>query len=297
MATLDISVSATPRASSWIQRHPIVAYFVIAYTGTWLVFSPILFSKRGLGSIDLPGSAAFLLFILATYTGPFLSALVTTSIIDGKAGVRAWLHRIVQWRVNIKWYLLVLIGYPIIFFIPAIAELGAPGLNAATQNMPKFVVGYLTTIPIGFFLPTLGEETGWRGFALPRLQSAYSPLLASLILGIMHAIWHLPSYFVNGMLATNGFDPNFFVANSLGIVAGTFLWTWLFNNTQTSIFFATFVHAAGNAAGSFLAKSLNVTNPDPWFAFEVLGVVAVVLIIWTRGRLGFNPARERIETD
>ena len=281
-ATGQSSISAT------IRSHPLVAYFVIAFAGTWILFVPILLSGKGLGLIPLPDAAGLILFVLATYAGPFLAALAVTRILDGATGLRAWFQRMLQWRVGILWYLIVLIGYPLVFGVPAILTAGAPALTAAMHNWPSFLVSYITLIPVGFFIPTLGEEAGWRGFALPRLQKAYGPLAGTLILGVLHALWHLPAYFVNGAVITGGFNPTVFVANSLAIIAGTFVWTWLFNNTAGSILFATYMHATSNAMSGALPKALNLTSPDPWFGFEVLAVAALVVILLTRGRLSYS---------
>ncbi len=272
-----------------IRRHPLIAYFTFAFAGTWILFTPILLSAKGFGILPLPDAIGFALFILATYAGPFLAALILTRITEGTTGLRAWFRRMVQWRVGLKWYLLVLIGYPVVFGVPAMLQIGTPALTAAAQNWPSFLSGYLAAIPIGFFLPTLGEEAGWRGFALPRLQQEYGPLLGTLILAVLHAAWHLPAYFIKGAISATGvFDPSLFVANSLAIVASTFVWTWLFNNTAASILFATFMHATSNALSGALLHALNITRPDPWFTFEVMGVVALVLIAVTRGRLSYS---------
>lgn len=290
MATTGIGLSA------WIKRHPIIAYFFLAFTGTWLFYSPILLSKRGLGFIDLPDGAAFALFIIATYTGPFLAAFVVTGATDGKAGVRQLLHRIVQWRVGFKWYILVLLGYPLFFLLGFAAVLGPAVVSSSlTQKWPLLLGFYLPQIPVGFFLPTLGEEVGWRGFALPRLQQQYGPIFASLILGILHGLWHLPAYFVQGMILPSGFDLIPFVGNTAGIIAATFIWTWLFNNTKGSILFATFAHATSNANTVTQLRMLSLSPSDsiahPWFAFQVAGVVALIVIALTRGRLGYKSNR------
>lgn len=278
----------TSSVSAWVKRHPLFVYFVIAFGGTWLIFLPILLSERGLGLFSIPDAAVFILFILATYAGPFLSAFVVTGITEGRSGERGLLRRMVQWRVGFQWYLLVLIGYPLVFLIPAVATLGTQALNVGPQNLFPLLTGYLLAIPVGFILPTLGEETGWRGFALPRLERAYGPLVGTCILGILHALWHLPAYFVNGLISTGGFNPTIFVSNSLAIVAFTFIWTWLFNNAKGSILFATFMHATSNANSSLLPKMLNTGTQDPWFGFKVAAVVALVLIALTRSRLSYE---------
>lgn len=111
----------------------------------------------------------------------------------------------------------------------------------------------------------------------------------------MHAFWHLPAYFVSGAISDGGFDPVLFAGNSLAIIAGTFVWTWLFNNTAGSILFATYVHATSNVMSKTLRGFLNITTNDPWFAFKVTAVAAVLVIVLTRGRLGHR--KEAAGTD
>ncbi len=296
MSAVDARPAAPPTAApaglaAAIQGHPLVAYFLIAFAGTWLLFVPILLSPRGFNLVPLPDAVGFFLFVLSTYAGPFLSACIVTRAVTGAAGLRAWFKRMVQWRAGLGWYLLVLLGYPILFGVTAITALGAPALKAAGQNWPSFSVAFLVAIPTGFLLPTLGEEAGWRGFALPRLQQLHGPLVGSLILGVLHALWHLPAYFVKGAINETGvFDPVAFAGNSLAIIASTFVWTWLFNHTDGSIFFATYVHATSNALSGALVPALNITTPDPWFTFKVMGTAALLLILVTRARLGYRAA-------
>ena len=118
--------------------------------------------------------------------------------------------------------------------------------------------------------------------------------MATLIVSVIHAFWHLPAYFIKGAITSTGeFDPTLFVANSLAIIAGSFVWTWLFNNAAGSIFFATLVHAASNAMSGHLPAILNLQDPNPWFAFGVSAIVAVLVIVLTRGRLGYSGAQGR----
>jgi membrane protease YdiL (CAAX protease family) len=297
MATSDVmgrpEVSFTASGlSNWIKRHSLVAYFVVAFAGTWIFFAPILLSQKGLGLLVLPDAAAFVFFFLATYTGPFLSAFVVTGVIEGKAGVRQLLRRIVQWRVGVQWYLLVLIGYPVIFLLGLTVTLGMEPLNGLIHKWPLIFTVYLSAIPIGLLLPSLGEETGWRGFALPRLQHQYGPLLGSLILGTLHGLWHLPAYFIPGAILPGAFDLTVFVANTLAIVASTVIWTWLFNNANGSILFAMFIHSTSNANSGLLPKLLTTRTNDPWFGFKVLALGALAIIAFTRGRLSYKPNGE-----
>jgi hypothetical protein len=147
-------------------------------------------------------------------------------------------------------------------------------------------------------IPSLGEEPGWRGFALPRLQARYGPLLGTLILGTIHGLWHLPSFFTP-------FAAPFTVSNFVGfvvaIMGASFFWTWIYNNTKGSLLIALLVHSAFNAASGVL--NLNEIIPHDvvfsgwvqaigggtWLNAVAFGVCAVVVIVLTRGRLSYRP--------
>ena len=139
---------------------------------------------------------------------------------------------------------------------------------------------------MGLIFPSLGEEPGWRGFALPRLQRLYGPLLASLILGLLHALWHTPAYFVRGAISDNGFDLGVYVGNSIGIIAFTFVWTWLFNSTCGSVLFAMLMHATSNATSQLLGQ-LSDADSGLWGRlFPVL--LALLVVAATRGWLAYR---------
>ncbi len=138
---------------------------------------------------------------------------------------------------------------------------------------------------LNMFFVTLGEEPGWRGFALPRLQQRYGPVLGTIVLGTLHALWHLPTGFIAG--------------GPLYRIAGSFLYTWIYNHARGSILIAILIHGAANAAGTLVSLDLP-QNPhlsglaaalyyDRWSNVIAFGVVAVLLVVFTRGRLGYNP--------
>jgi membrane protease YdiL (CAAX protease family) len=268
------------------KRHPLVAYFVLAYVLTWVFVVPIALSQRGVGWIALPDSLLLVLFVLGTFAGPAPAAFVLTGLIDGRDGVRALLRRMVQWRVGIGWYLLVIVGYPVVTLAVVGLPLGAAPLNALLSNPGLIVSSYLPGIAIGLIFPSLGEEPGWRGFALPRLQRLYGPLVASLILGALHALWHTPAYFVRGAISDNGFDLGVFVGNSLGIMAFTFVWTWLFNNTSGSVLFAMLMHATSNATSQLFGQ-LPDADAGLWGRLYPV-LLALLLIAATRGQLAYR---------
>jgi len=145
---------------------------------------------------------------------------------------------------------------------------------------------------------TLGEEPGWRGFALPRLQQRYGPVLGTIVLGTLHALWHLPTGFIAGG-PLYPFALTTFVTFVLTGIAGSFLYTWIYNHARGSILIAILIHGAANAAGTLVSLDLP-QNPhlsglaaalyyDRGSNVIAFGVVAVLLVVFTRGRLGYNP--------
>ena len=179
------------------------------------------------------------------------------------------------------------------------AYLGVSPLVAVTQKWPLLFSYYLPTAAIGIVYPGLGEEPGWRGFALPRLQNLHGPLMASLILGVLHGLWHLPAYFIPGAIQDGPFQLIVFVTNTCGIIASTIVWTWLFNSAKGSILFAMLVHGISNAISSLVPQWLDGVGAihDPWFVTKVMGVCALLIIAFTRGKLGYSTNTTQAQPD
>ena len=292
-AATSSNVTRPSGISGWMKRHPLVAYFVLAYALTWALIVPIMLSQRGLGIFDLPDPLLLALFLLSTFSGPLPAALILTSIIDGASGRQQLLRRMFQWRVGLGWYLLVIAGYPLIFLVGLTFYSGAAPWIALIQKWPLIFTYYLPIAAIGIIFPGLGEEPGWRGFALPRLQLQYGPLTGSLILGTLHGLWHLPAYFIPGTILEGPFNFTQFAANTCLIIALTFIWTWLFNQAGQSILFAMFVHGVSNAASGLIPRLIVDTTADPWFGFKVGAVCALLIIVFTQGRLGYPSFRKK----
>jgi membrane protease YdiL (CAAX protease family) len=141
------------------------------------------------------------------------------------------------------------------------------------------------------------EEIGWRGFALPRLQRLYGPLIGSLILGTLWALWHSPLFLIPSWDTPHGsfLDAALFLVWAVSI---TIVFTWVFNNTKGSVLMAILAHGSVNTAGAAvytLFPAPVVTGSITGFVFG-FGVAAVVVVILTRGRLGYQqeePTRVR----
>jgi membrane protease YdiL (CAAX protease family) len=213
-----------------------------------------------------------------------------TATTEGREGVRRLLARYVLWRVGIRWYLFALIGVPVIMLLGTIAYSGRmPNLGAL--GGPSYLLFYLGGFVLTLILggPLL-EEGGWRGFALPRMERLYGPLLASVILGVLWALWHLPEFLVPSWAASSGGGGIVgIIMFTITTITFSIVITWVFNNTRASLLLAILVHTSidafsGTLGAIFPARAVASALP----LLIGFGVVAVVLIVLTRGRLSYE---------
>src|ERR671933_1437818 len=189
--------STSPQEAGLLARHPLTSFFVMAFAFSWIVWSPWVLSEDGAGLLPfkLSDAASGLLVAAAILLGPTLSGFIMTGVTEGRAGIRRLLRRIVLWRVGFWWYLFALIGVPVVMGLGTLILPG--GLASVLALGPGYVPRYLGSFVLVTILGgPLFEEPGWRGFALPRLQPLHGPLVGTLILGLLWALWHLPEFLV-----------------------------------------------------------------------------------------------------
>ena len=251
-----------------LRRYPLVAYFVLAYLLTWWVY-PLLRFSPFLGFFGL--------------LGPALAAIIMAAALDGRSGVKDLLGRLVRWRVGARWYLIALA-------VPALLAFLAAGLNIALGGATTFQFGTLTIFEFVIFALVVGEELGWRGYALPRLLEQRSALAASLILGVLWGLWHVPTFLVPG-------TPQYgkpFIAFVLMTIAYSVLITWIFVHTKGSVLIATLVHGAINFFHGVFLGGVEPTR-QYWLMAAVYGAAAIVLAVVLgpslRGRRTIRPER------
>lgn len=286
MAALpDTRREPEPRPSwlSALRRHPLIGYFLLANGFSWLTLLVLG------GLLNLPMALVVLLFTV----GPTAAAVIMTAVVDGRTGLRRLLRRVALWRVGLKWYLVALLGIPLVIFLATIL---LPGALASFQPMSP--VRFLVTYIIWFLLAgvpsgALFEEPGWRGFALPRMQEQLGPLGGTLLLGVLWGVWHLPQYVLvpDWAAQSGGLNPASVGTFLLMVLALTPIMTWIFNHTRGSILLAILAHASVNTAELVVVNQL-----FPSAANEAIngvlgfGAVALALILITRGRLGYRSA-------
>jgi CAAX protease family protein len=263
-----------------LRRYPLLCYFLLAFVLTWAFELPALLLWHP--SDPYHGMAPILLL------GPALSALLMTAVLEGKPGVGRLLRRYVLWRVGLRWYLVVLLGIPALILLSALTVPGAIATFRAPT--PLFL---LTSALIYFVILTiggpLGEELGWSGFALPRLQQGQGPLAGTLLLGALWGLWHLPLFlFIPGF---NGAGTGL-LGISLPVVefvifaiALRVLITWVFNNVRGSLLLVLLLHTSYNAGFFLLLSLVRLVNVNIYLVFVV---AAVLIIMATRGRLSYQ---------
>src|SRR5215212_605161 len=287
MTSANPPVQSASPYKGLLARHPLTFFFLIAYAGTWLVELPYVLSEDGSGL--LPYSSPLLTWVLmpaSIFLGPTLAAFIMTGITEGREGVGHFLRRFVLWRVGLRWYLFALLGIPVIAVLSVVV---IPGVLGSFQGLgalaPLSVLGVFVYV---FFLGgALGEEPGWRGFALPRLQSLHGPLVGTLILGSLWGLWHLPLFLTpwNELTALN------VVGYVLTTTSLAIMYTWVFNNTKGSVLMAILIHATFNWTTVPVGTLFPAPILEDYGLLPILGgfgAFAVVLVALTGGRLGYQ---------
>ena len=213
----------------------LLTFFALAFAWSWAcwLLVPTL-------QVDLPLAATVL--SLAGGFGPSLAAVAVVAYCSGMAGLRRWLSRCMRWRVGWRWIVLAFV-FPAVFL--ALAAAGHVAMGGTLPPSPA--AGHVGMAAANFLLVFLvggpvGEEFGWRGFALPALQMRWGWRIAGVLLGVVWAAWHLPLFYSAGTLQSH--QPMGLYA--LSAIASSVLFAWLFNRTQSSVVPALVLHTAVN---------------------------------------------------
>jgi len=266
---------AAPRPSA----DGIVAFLVLTFAVTWTCFITAAVLSGGLPSVAAPGSGLRALILLGTVT-PSLIALALIGRAEGAAGIHALLRRILQWRVSARYYVFA-VGY-----MAAVKLTAAVAHRFVTGAWPRFWEEPWYLMAAAIVISTwvqAGEEIGWRGYALPRLAARWGLASASIVLGVIWAVWHLPLFYLHGA-DTYGQS---FAAYLLQVVAISIAMAWLYWRTHGSLLLVMLMHASINNT-----KGIVPTTPrlpaDPlspgasltaWLGVAVLWAVAASILV------------------
>jgi membrane protease YdiL (CAAX protease family) len=276
-------LAAPPRVRGvrWVARHPVAALLGWSFTvGQAVAFVPLVASSRGVQLPVQPFTSA------STWVGLLLPALALTWLLDGRAGMRALLGRVVAVRRPVGWYAFSLVVVPLLSLVIAVGTAGTVPETTPVGLVRAWLFGFGLQAVLHLVTNNLWEELAWTGFVQARLQTRHSAMVAAVITAPLFALQHAP------LVVGNSLIGGLVVLAALVVLAVPFraAMAWIDNRTG-SLFLVGLAHACGNAvvtgtvAGNALLPALFGRNLGPvhLFAFAVIGVV---LIVRTRGRLG-----------
>ena len=259
-----------------IRRYPLVAFFVLSYALSWILESPLV-----LVGDTLTDTQGLVLTILASNV-PSLLAITLTAIVYGRGALRKLLRRLLTWRVEPRWYLVVVLG-PVALAGGMVTLHTFVGGSALSFDVPLLIPALIT---LGFSIfpgSALGEEIGWRGYALPRLQAGRSALSASLIIGMLWAVWHLPLFLAGWLHGVPGRTPILYAAFVVSGFAMSVILTWVYNSTGGSLLLVVLLHATVNLPISLSTDLLGSRATLPILLYFGLLVVAAIVVVIVAG--------------
>jgi len=279
-------------AGSFVRKRPLTAFFVLVYLVTWILWLPMIIF--GIPAIVEPLYLPNILVLPGIALGASGAALLITALVYGKPGVLGLLKRFLLWRVGWRWFAFAVLGLPLIKI--CLGALFMAGSEPFKALAPSALVLYPTAYFSHFYFGPLFEEAAWRGFALPRLQRKFGPLVGTLILAFFWGLWHLPVYLPSN-IQKSGLSGGIvtFLVFMIVTVGLTIIFTWVFNNTRGSLLLAVLLHASVDGTATYIHSlaARDVISPAAAGNIELglmIGCVALALILLIATRGGLNYA-------
>ena len=245
----------------------LIPFLVITFGLTWGIAVLLILFTDQITSIFGEIGTTNPLIILAVYS-PGIAGVFLVWRFYGLKGLGSFFRRLTLWRMPLVWWLFLILGIPVVFYI------GAAIKGTIHDPLPFSSLSQaLPALALALFLGPI-EEFGWRGLALPLMQRKLSPFWAGLILGVIWALWHIPSFFLSGMPQTAWAAGPYF----LGIIALSVILTPMFNSARGSLLIAYLYHF----------QMMNPIWPDaqPWDSF--LFTFVAIIIVWLNRRTMFQ---------
>lgn len=268
-----------PGLRAFVRHHPVASYFTLTFLISWGLWIPTLY-HLGRGQGQTAGLCALVLAYVGVY-GPSLAALAIGAVLDGRQGIVRLLRKFLIWRCHPVWYGVALLA-PVLMRAGAVLVSMAGGRSAPQLDLSRWAA-VVPIVLVSLVGGPLGEEAGWRGFALPRLRVRLGPLPSSILVGVIWGLWHLPEF----VWAVPGITPPISFASFLvGTVANSVLFAWILDHTDGSLLLAVLYHTSLNATANFLAllspslsSGADLMRPTPW-VFSGAALVAVLVSRW-----------------
>lgn len=229
----------------WRHRDDVVIFALLAYALSW----SWLLAVGVAGGVVEPGTGWPTHF--PALVGPLLAAVAVTALSDGRSGLRDLARRMARWRVRPAWWLAALSPLLVLVLALVASALGGQHVNGGDLGVMSGLptsIGPLGVVLILLVVNGFGEETGWRGFALDRLQERHGPLTATAIVLVLWACWHLPLFIVLSSFSDMSMGTT--VGWVLGLACAALVATWLYNRTGRSILLVALWHGSFNVASA-----------------------------------------------
>ena len=276
------------------RRHPLAVFLAFAYGAAAVLFAVPLASTAGLGLIDLelPGVAPFVLLSAISLAG---AAFATTALAEGRDGVRDFRRRVFHFRVKPGWYVVALTLLPVTGLVAASVVSGFTPIASLIAN-PAVAISVVVGAVFAFVLVNWWEEVGWTGFALERLQPRIGPVASSVVTTWLQALIHVPLVFVAGGVTDGRVPadqiPFYLVALFVLPIPVRIVLTAIYNASNRSLPIVGLYHAGlGVATGTAFIPVL-VPGIAPIVVYAGFAVLAAIVLVATRGRLGFTRSAE-----
>jgi membrane protease YdiL (CAAX protease family) len=253
---------------SLLNKHPLVCFFALSFGLSWLFWAPVIAAGQD-------RAAWVTVFHILGGHGPLFACLMVVSLAATREDRRDFYRSLLNWRLPVRWYIVFLLAPLALLAVYYLALVLMAGTLEGVTGLPPwwlYPVMFLGMSLVGGGL----EEPAWRGYALPRLLDRYSPLTATLVLGIVWMVWHLPLFFAASVSQTH-IPFGLFTVNGLAL---SVIFTWGYLYTKGSILMAVILHGGLNAALNWYPMQGGTVEPFLPIAI-VTSAIAVLLILFS----------------
>jgi uncharacterized protein len=252
-----------------LRRYPVATFYALTFAAAWALWLPLVILQD-----RMPAGPSLLLVLLGSLM-PSTMAIFVVARLHGRAEVRRLLRRLLMARVGIGWYVAIVALSALAVFAVWVSTLFGAPVPVVVATVPGVVSFFLFSIFPG---SAMGEELGWRGFALPRLQARHSALASSLIVGGIWGTYHFPLFLLGSPIRPLALFLPFAISSAIMSI----FYTWMYNGTGGSLFIAVLLHAATNLPLTVVYAPLaDRVLPAFWIFDVILAVTAAALIART----------------
>jgi membrane protease YdiL (CAAX protease family) len=266
-------------AGTFVRRHPVVAYFALTYAISWsgafLVVAPRVLRHQAIPKID--GIIMFPVMLV----GPVFSGILLTRIVDGASGLRDLFSRVRRVQLPVRWYVALLIPPSLILSV----LLGLKTFVSPAFAPNFFLMGLLFGVPAGVF-----EEIGWTGYAFPKMSRRFGGLTASILLGLLWGLWHLPVIDYLGTATPHGaYWFRYFLAFTAAMTAMRVLIGWIYINTE-SVLLAQLMHISSTGSLVIFSPPRATAGQETlWYLVYAIGLWIIAMIVARNLKRGSTP--------